>query len=624
MHPGMDTFLVAIPKVKVSDDSSLNSVLSTAAIAAAVRRVVSTLPHLGIEFSVESETWLADNGGRMTWARSTPERGSSLVHHVRTGRGGALVFGEVLGSAPDATTVWETFLRGGVYAVHDLDGCFSALIWNATTGAVDVIADSIGQRTLRMAETDSCYWFSPHDTCLVACGAARVEFDPVSAFSCLIVENSLRAKPLLLDVQGLEANDRVHVALDTGAVRYRLPKIDFSNRIDVRDKKAQQQCREEVADSIVQASSPWARSGREIRCELTAGLDSRASLACIIAARAQSRTVAITSGAPDSVDVRTAARLARLAGARHLLLPAPSDDTTHFQANLELRAFAMNGETDAKRAAKPVPIWDPDGPIRVEGTSGEVYRGFLYQYFGPTGIAPDAPSAIVDVMLRRRCRRFTRTPVSDSIIRSGLRERMLDCFGEYQTLTTCGNDMLDLFWLFERCSRWAAHVRRSSWSMSRNVFLVPSAIRKAYTMPAPIGFWTNVHAHLIKEHFPAAQWILLNGIRPLQLEGPGRLRNAARLGLTGARMGFDRMKGSINPSRSTPTKGPLSGALFTVVRDLVSASDSISTLTMGSQGVEKVLDEQEVRGNHQALLGYAVTQEVYRNLLLRVRPSVSE
>src|SRR5690606_3330809 len=151
-----------------------------------------------------------------------------------------------------------------------------------TTGAVDVIADTIGQRTLRMAETDECYWFSPHDACLVACGAARIEFDAVSAFSCLIVENSLRAKPLLLDVHGLEGNDWVHVALDTGAKRHRLPKIDFTDRIDVRDKRAQQQCREQIANSIVQASLPWAQSGRQIRCELTAGLDSRASLACLL------------------------------------------------------------------------------------------------------------------------------------------------------------------------------------------------------------------------------------------------------------------------------------------------------------------------------------------------------
>src|SRR5690606_35268642 len=142
--------------------------------------------------------------------------------------------------------------------------------WSAATGAVDVISDTIGQRTLRMAETDNCYWFSPHDACLVACGAVPVEFDPVSALSCLIVENSLRAKPLLRDVHGLEGNDWVHVAVGVGAPRHRLPKLDFTTRIDGGDRKAQQQCREEVAESMVRATSHWAQSGREIRCELTA------------------------------------------------------------------------------------------------------------------------------------------------------------------------------------------------------------------------------------------------------------------------------------------------------------------------------------------------------------------
>src|SRR5690606_17699551 len=104
--------------------------------------------------------------------------------------------------------------------------------------------------------------------------------------------------------------------------------INFKDRIDVRDKTAQHQCREQIADSIIRASLPWAQSGRPIRCELTAGLDSRASLACLVAANAQSRTVAITSGAPDSVDVRTAAKLAQLAGAEHLVLHSPTDDVT--------------------------------------------------------------------------------------------------------------------------------------------------------------------------------------------------------------------------------------------------------------------------------------------------------
>jgi hypothetical protein len=619
----MDTFVA-----RVWTEPSL---CSPVPLADAVARVVAELPALNAAFRVETGSWCGPGGLSIEWAASVAVDTSCLIQYFATERGGVLLFGDT--PVPDASgdqdrnaaarVVWQTHLRGGAAAIHQLDGCFAAVVFDAQAGSVEVCADLIGQRALRLAETSAGAFLSPHDACLVACGAASLCLDPVSLLSCLVVENSIQARSLLKDVQGLEGNDVLRFRPGAKLERARFKKLDFSNRIAARDVRAQQQCRDAAIEHIMHSVASWARSGRLLRCELTAGIDSRASLACLLGAGAASFVEAVTSGGQESVDMRTAKQLARLAGVKHSLLPAASDNTDAFRANATLRAFVTNGETDAKRTAKPLAPWDPDGAIRVDGSASEVFRGFFYPYMGPSGVAPDEPERLLELMLQRRLRRFAKVPLADEALRAQLRERLQSCFSEYFTLSSNGNDAIDMFYLFERCAHWGAQARRASWSAARNPLLVPTAVREAYRMPAPIGHWAGLHRELIRRYFPAGNRPLINGSRPLFFEGPGKLRSGARLGLTVLRSGIDKVNHRLNRGSRTQYAAQadlFAGALYPVVSELLTASNAASQYSLGHSGARRILEEHRTHKNHLALLGYAVTHEVYLEFLRRVRP----
>lgn len=558
---------------------------------------------------------------RPTWAVSRPESGRSAITLHEDDDYAAVAFGEIFGAANCATTAAAAFRTTGATGVRLMNGSFSAVIWDKRRREATVVSDLIGQRTLRLSETSDAFWLSPHEACLVAAGAALVEFDPVSVLSSLVIENSILGKSLLLGVTALSGRDVLTWSAGSTLTTTRCQLLDLNERINARDVRGQEQCRTRVIDEIVSSAAAWASSSGNIRCELTAGIDSRATLACLLAADVGERVIAVTSGAPDTVDMKTAIKLARLAGVRHEVIAAPSDSPEDFLVHLRLRAFTMNGDTDAKRATKPLPNWRPEAFTRVEGSSGEVFRGFYYPYFGPTGNAPSSISQLTRVLLTRRCRRFGTTPVADPRYRTQLHERLEQCFESYRQVSHDGNDMLDLFYLFERTARWAAHVRRSSWSSTRNVFLVPSAIREAYRMPSPWGTTVGVHAPLIFRHFPASRWVLINGTKPLQLEGPGRLRMATRLALTVAqKFGDKALRRVAGKTIASPVDLLFAGPLLGALADLTAQSDSIIARVLGPEGIRKVLDDHRARHKHGALLGYAATIDAYRRLLLDVRP----
>lgn len=609
----MDSFLVRIVTQSAWREPT--------SLAQALTKVNAELPSLGAEFRVDHGIWQTGQGLMLEWATSTAVGTSCLVEHFECDRGGVLLFGEITSeevSISAARFAWETYRARGVIAVHELDGCFSAVIYDAQAAAIHAVSDLIGQRALRMSEHASGYHLSPHDACLVASGAASIDMDTTSSLSCLVLESSLRVHPLLSNVRGLEGHEVLVFNPNANVMTRRLPRLDLAARIDARDRNRQVQCLDEATTRIVESTKTWACSGRTLRCELTAGIDSRASFASVLGAGAAPFVEAVTSGGVDSVDFRTAQRLARLAHVRHSRLSDAVDDTSSFLANGTLRAFVTNGETDCKRAARPLPKWNPDGPIRVEGSSSEMFRGFFYQYAGFSGIAPNDPSSLTNLLLRRRYRRFGKIPVADEQIRRALKQRLLDTFTELVEASLNGNDALDLF---ERCAHWCSHVKRASWSTSRNPLLVPSAIRLAYTLPPPIGHRSGIHAALIRRHFPAGAKVLINGTRPLSTEGPGLVRGTLRLGLGATHNVIEQTRQRYfykSKTHSVVQADLFAGALFPTAYDLLTASDSVAGATLGKNGVRRILEEHRARSNQLAVIGYALTQELYFKLLKRL------
>jgi hypothetical protein len=592
-------------------------------LAAALDRVRSQLPSLELEWRCDTGSLrLTEQRKVVSWAALVPQGVPSALSIERSEALTAIVVGEVFARGSAAHKVAEAFALGGAAAVAGLDGCFGAVVIENQTGQVWITSDLLGRLALRLARQHDDWFISPHDLCLVAAGAAAIEFDPVALVSCAVVENSLAARSLLKDIIGLEGNDICRIDASGELQRTRVPKLDFGARLDAKDERGIRRLREEAVDRCVEAARHLLEQRVAVRASLTAGLDSRAALAILLGAGARSRLHTMTSGGDRSLDFRTAQRVARLAGVEHSRLTPTPATTDGFLDHGRLWAFVMNGDTDAKRAARPLPRWTRGIKSGVEGTAGEVYRGYYYQYFGFTGTITSDPRRVAQIMLSRRFRRFKGLPLADEGLRVRFAERLHGVFDEYASLSQDGSDLVDLFYIFERCAHWGARAFRGSWSHTINPFLVPTALRTAYRLPAPVGRTSAFHAIAIRRYFPEAYWVPINGGSLLALEGPGKMRYATRQTLVALGYLKERLRRRFDRGALTADHGLadlFAGDLYETIRAQLTAEGSIVGNVFSKAGVAAVLQEHRTRKNRLALLGYWVTQALFQSMLRQVQ-----
>lgn len=597
-----------------------------AQLGSALQRVQAALPALGVKTRCTTGSLpLPEHGLLVSWAMLAPEEpASSTLSWFHSPDCAVLVSGEVFTPGHPARVIAETYAAHGITAVAAADGCFGVVIVDVRAGQVWVASDVLGRRALRWVERERDWLISAHDLSLVAAGGVAVELDPIALVSSAVLESSLGARSLLKGITGLEGNDIVCLGAAARPVRTRLPKLDFSGRLDPRDRDGIRRTRDEAVTSTVEVARNLVVSLPSIRASLTAGLDSRAALAILLGAGARPLLHTVTTGGAHSLDVRTAQRLAQLAGVSHRR-PTSTEVATPdgFIEHVRLCAFAMNGDTDAKRATRRVPSWSRDQGAAVEGTAGEVYRGYYYQYFGLTGTVPNDVHHAAQVMLSRRYRRFKRIPLASEHFRVGLSERLHGVFEEYAALSSTGSDLVDLFYVFERCAHWGARAFRSTWSRIINPFLVPSALRAAYRLPAPVGRNSAFHALAIRRYFPAAYWIPVNGGPLLALEGPGKARFATRQALAG--FGYLKEELYRRWDRDALTTNHTHADLFAAelhdpIRSLLLSDGSVVAEVFSKLGVERVLREHQEKKNHLAMLGYWVTHAVFEQLARQLVP----
>ncbi len=614
----METFIVRASSAEDADVEQREGEL-----AAALGRVRSRLPSLDLEWRCNTgSVRLAEQRRIVSWATLVPEGVPNSLTVARSEAVTAIVMGEVFARGSAAHHVAQAFEAGGAPAVAGLDGCFGAVVIELRTGQVWAASDLLGRLALRLARQRGDWFISPHDVCLVAAGAASIEFDPVALVSSAVVENSLGARSLLKDIIALEGNDICRIDTSGELQRTPLPKLDFSARLDAKDQQGIRRLREEAVDRCVDTAKHLLEDRSSVRVSLTAGLDSRAALAILLGAGARSRLHTVTHGGDRSLDFRTAQQVARLGGVEHSrLIPSPAKADA-FIDHGRLRAFVMNGDTDAKRAARPLPRWTRGTTTGVEGTAGEVYRGYYYQYFGFTGTITNDPRRIAQLMLSRRFRRFKGVPLASESLRSSFTQRLRGVFDEYASLSPYGADVVDLFYIFERCAHWGARAFRGSWAHTINPFLVPNALRMAYRLPPPVGRTSAFHAIAIRRYFPEAYWVPINGGSLLALEGPGKLRYATRQSLVGFGYLKERLRRRFDRAAQTAdhrSADVFADELYDTIRAQLTAEGSIVESVFSKSGVASVLQEHRTRKNHLALLGYWVTQALFQGLLREVQ-----
>lgn len=311
------------------------------------------MPTLGIEL-VEGYTLLPGGQSGWFWLAPAGDGNQDLVSEYIDERYAVLVFGNIsgCGSCNAARTVFDAWDSGGSPKIRELEGCFSAVIVDRTGGPVLLIGDLMGRRALSYFADDRVLLASPHDVALMSTGRIPVEFDHVSVCSVAAFDWSLRGKSLLKHVNTCHpaeyirwADGQIHHIAD--------PVLNPSQRISAGDHRSISDHLNQMIERAQTNARVFVGNRPEFKCDLSAGLDSRAVWSLLVSVVDNpSRIIATSVGEVNNVKVKVASRLAKMYGTGFASYAEPAPSGDDFLARCDLLAFSMNGGTPGKRAMK--------------------------------------------------------------------------------------------------------------------------------------------------------------------------------------------------------------------------------------------------------------------------------
>lgn len=570
------------------------------------------MPDAGVELQARVTLLDGLNGG---WCRIEPRGTVGLAvldQHVAEDRA-VLVFGDLVGVPTDQTA--RRIAGVSAEAASDLDGSFGSVIVHRPTGKVSLVTDCIGGRALRYVATDDFILASPHDLTLLASGLVDLSLDLVSAASMATAGWSLNGRSLLKDVATSRPDERVH--WQGGALAHEdVPLLVSDRRIDARDQKRIQEQLGAMADVAREGARAFAERWPQTGIQLTAGVDSRAALAAILPSLDRERTFVQTTGYPDSPDVRTARRLAGHYGLRFRLTEPQVPSPEGFMRTVDLFAFSMNGDTNAKRAPQVNRTYAERANALSWGGTGGIYRGIYYRASDGRPLGSEgALEKVYDKNFRRKL------VFDDPQITERLHRRIAETVHHYASFSSNGYDILDLYSVHEYFSVWDAIKDRFTWTPT--AFWTPfkdrRMLRLGFELPAPIGKYAHIHRTLIRQSLPWAYWVRVNHETLLPLHSSPLLARVDRR----LRAVTGKIKSRIAPDGSRhESKGHeqaqadmFAGPLAAPIRDELTRTDSLSVALLGRQAAEQLMQEH-IKGvrNHAQVIGRLVTAERWLHL----------
>jgi hypothetical protein len=605
----METFLLYANAVKTDDAVLLRN---------ASRVTRRMMPSLGLEMETHERVIPEINGG---WFYLAPRRcKAALITEYADSRQAVIVFGELYGNGTKsaAEKVIEKWRAKGPDGVRLMDGCFSALVVDLETATVHMFSDLLGHRSLRFFSDDRGFIASPHDIPIVSTGCCPAEIDSVSAASILAFDWSLEGRSLLREISAHHPNELISWRAGT-VTRHCKPMLNPEGTLDERDHGALKRHLEMMKRHMIENVWSYRNGEAAIKMDLTAGLDSRAVLAVLLKAVGAERVKAYTAGEKESRDVKAARELSRRYKFSHGYgLPETADYDTFYQY-CRLRAFLMNGDTNAKRATTPLPSYD-ETP-NLHGGGGEIYRGYYYYpdlYRKYSKGNPDDRQVLA--ILEKKYRRLQTLPWLSDDLQGNIGERLEKIINSYSAVSRCGWDKLDLFYIYERYGRWGALVPRSTWEPRRfSPFCSPTLLCAGFRLPRPIASGLKLHKTLIKDAMPLAYYFLpVNETDFIPLEGHTSLQTLFSKFASKGVKGFNRTKRSDHrvagheAERAVIFRHFLTGGL----RDLLLEENGIGTRILRKKELIKII-ETHISGesNHLQVLGFLAVMEVYRHLV---------
>lgn len=583
------------------------------------------MPTLGRELCTTRQDLPEIGGG---WWTIRPRRHfpHSFIHEHVTDDHAVLVYGGLRGpgNKQAAVEVLRSWNEGGVDAVRDLCGAFSAVIVDRRKGFICVITDVAAYRAVRYVELAETLLVSPHDVPLVATGLCPLEFDIETAASITALDWSVGGAGLLKAVRTSKAYQVIHWQNGKTDIVVK-PQLSFDARISAKNNE---DCRKALGELVeimqVDCYSLFQEEPR-IALDLSAGMDTRATLAIALSVVEKSRISTRTFGGPDSLDARMAKRIAAhydIVNTRENMLTFEDHD---FLENCDVLAFYLNGVASCKSATYQPFEHELDSPVELAGSGGGIYKGIYYRPFDPHSLEMLSLAQMREVIIDKRSH-INSTRWRSHELRAAVIARLDRVLEEISRLSSHPADILDLFYLLERYARWN-HNERVGWGAVRYSLLTnPTVVRRAFLLPVPLGRAFQLHREVIGTLMPWAHWLTVNTSYILPLSSH-RIAQRVALAIRHRRDKVSRILGRSLRKEDALNKEQifseyLRSLLQSSIRDLLEENNSFATEVLGSENLRRMIDEHVAGlGDNANVLGQFVIMERWRQLVTAAKSS---
>lgn len=576
----------------------------------------------------EGYTILPERNGGWFWLAPACAGRQSFISEVIEDRYAVLGFGDVFGSDPceAARLIFDAWLSGGPTRVRELEGSFSAVIVDRTSGAIVLIGDLMGCRRLSYYSDGRTLIVSPHDVALMATGRCPVEFDYAGVCSVAAFKKSWRGRSLLKQIHTCHPSE--YIRWFQGQIEDIADSVfDPDRRIAAGDSKAISRHLDQMIETALANTRLFVANKDEIKTDLSAGFDSRVVFSLLLSVVDDPSQILVRStGETNSLDVQVARRLAKMYGTRFISdIPIPPDPND-FLAHCDLLAFAMNGATHGKRAMmNPLPKFKRHPKTYASGFGGEMFRGYLYPHKPSESKLDMSPT---DALQRLRNRsEIDKLPWSSAEFPNAVLTRLNAFIDECAALSANGYDILDLIGLYSH-GEVVAPARRQTWKDPRwSPYSSSKMIRMAFMMPAPIAKYATIHRESLRRFAPRAYWMRINGITLAPIESDsliGGLLRKVDWRYQKYKKKLQRSKGASYLIQGSDQRTGLerfkaefmNNYLMEPMRETLMAEGSFALEILGRQGVELLLHEQQSRlKDHHGTLGLLIAMERWRTMV---------
>jgi hypothetical protein len=447
-----------------------------------------------------------DLSGAFFLAAKVADGSPDEVHIAQDERYFLVIWGEIVGL--EATAALHRLNCDGVSTLvaeaRSHDGCFGVMIFDKQDRSISLFSDIVGQRTSRfVALPDGIVVVSSHDLGLAIMGVVPPVEDSLSLASITSIGWSLGNASLIDGIQACYPSELIVISGPS-----LLKNTSQANQVDIYQiQNTSTTTDQPLHDLVVHWLGGSIESRKPIWVELSAGFDSRASLAATLAVANAEALTAFSEGPADSLDVQVAKEIAHRAGIRFEHRETPMQTPEAFVFEWSRTAAATNGNIDISVLAsrKSAPRSEAP-PVSICGDGGEIYRGHFYPYRPFSRVAGHLKCSAEHTLALKLLASLPEA------LRSGLRLRLDNVAARLRFESSSETEVLDRFYAMERFGIWNQKLVRDPAARNRHSpFYSRRAMQAGFGMPTPMGWTNGLHVELISRHLPKALDLPING-----------------------------------------------------------------------------------------------------------------